>query len=104
MGPYIQWTCNVSQEYLSLSLLTGPDVMRNVYTKLLERFADTDAPSMAILTSSEVRAKIHMILLAQFKPGTTAAAGQEVLGPKWLIAAGYYPSKPSKPRDAKPLG
>lgn len=81
-GPYIQWTCTVSQEYLSLSLLTGPDVMKNVYTKLLERLADAEAPSMTILTLSEVNAKIYVILLAQLKPGTSAAAWQKILGPK----------------------
>ena len=104
MGPFIQWTCNVSQEYLSLSLLTGPEVTRNVYTKLLERFADADAPSMTILTLSKVNAKIHVILLAKLKPGTSTPARQEVLRPERLIAAGHYPAQPAKSHNAKSLG
>ena len=72
--------------------------------KLLERLSDAHAPGMTILTLSEVNAKIYMILLAQLKPYTTAAARQEVLGSKRLIAARYYLSQPSKPHQTEPLG
>ena len=72
--------------------------------KVLECLADTDAPSMTFPALSEVNAKIHMIILAQFKPNTTTAAWQEVLGPKRLIAAGSYLSQSSKPHYSEPLG
>ena len=70
----------------------------------LESLADTYAPSVTIRTLGEINPKIDMILLAQFKPSTTSAARQEVLGPKRLIAAGHYPSQPSEGYYAKPLG
>ena len=55
----------------------------------LECFTHADAPSMTVLALREVNSQIYVILVAECKPNASAAAWQEVLGPKRLIAAGY---------------
>ena len=70
----------------------------------LESFSHTHAPGMTVLALREVNAQIHVILLAQFKPNTAAAAWQEVLGSKRLIAPGYYLSQAAESRKTEPFG